>query len=273
MSKITIIGSGFVGSTTTYALMLHQIVDEIALIDINEKSVEAEVADIKHGFSNLSKTIIKKGTYQDCIDSQIIVVTAGVNRKPGETRLDLLAKNEKIIENIAICINAVGTNAIVIIVSNPVDILTYKMDKLLGFEKGQVFGTGCMLDSSRLICILAERFNVSVENVSGQVIGEHGDAQFILWDSVKINNEKVNLTDEEKAEIAQQVKQAGMKIILGKGRTHFGIASCVATLSKAIINDEDLETCVSLPLEKEETALSFPCRIGKNGAIVVGENF
>ncbi len=274
MSKISIIGAGFVGSTSAYALMLKEVADEIALIDINADLVAAEVADINQGFEGLSKTRLKSGTYADCKDSDLIVITAGLGRKVGESRLDLLNKNIKIMESIAEQINQTDTKAFVLVVSNPVDVLTNELAKMITAPVKGIYGSGCALDTSRLISVLADRFNEPVANIKGFVIGEHGDSQVVDWDSVKISglsiedycaSKNIPFTPADKEEIAEVVKKYGMTIISGKGRTNYGIGTSVCVISEALLKNKGSVLSVALPDAKAEAATSRPYKVDAQG--------
>lgn len=274
MSKISVIGAGFVGSTSTYALMLKEVADEIALIDINADLVAAEVADINQGFPFLSKTRIKSGTYDDCKDSDLIIVTAGLGRKVGESRLDLLNKNIKIMESIAEQINKTNTNAFVLVVSNPVDVLAYKLSKMITAPVKGVYSSGCALDTSRLISVLADKFNVKTEDLQGFVVGEHGDSQIVDWNSVKIcglsieeycASKGIPFKDDDKEEIAEIVKKYGMTIISGKGRTNYGIATSVCVISEAILKNKGRVLSVALPDDDIEATTSKPYIVDAKG--------
>ncbi len=274
MTKISVIGAGFVGSTGTYALMLKEVADEIALIDINADLVAAEVADINQGFMGLSKTRVKIGSYADCSNSDLIIVTAGLGRKIGESRLDLLNKNIKIMEEISAQINKTDTNAFVLVVSNPVDVLTYKLSKMITAPVKGIFGSGCALDTSRLISVLADKFNEPVDNIEGFVIGEHGDSQIVDWDSVKIcglpidkycASKEIKFTADDKQEIAEVVKKYGMTIISGKGRTNYGIGTSICMISEALLKNKGTLLSVALPDDTLETATSKPHIVDAKG--------
>lgn len=274
MTKISVIGAGFVGSTSTYALMLKEVADEIALIDINADLVAAEVADINHGFQGLSKTRVKAGSYADCTDSDLIIVTAGLGRKVGESRLDLLNKNIKIMESIAEQINKTKTNAFVLVVSNPVDVLTYKLSKMIKAPVKGVFGSGCALDTSRLISVLADKFHEPVDNIQGFVIGEHGDSQIVDWNSVKIcglsieeycASKNIPFNQDDKMQIAEVVKKYGMTIISGKGRTNYGIGTSVCMISEALLKNKGVVLSVALPDDTLEAATSKPYIVDAKG--------
>jgi L-lactate dehydrogenase len=267
MKKITVIGAGLVGATSVYSMMLKEIADEIALVDIDDNRSNAEVWDIRHGFPEVSKTIVKKGTYADCKDSDVIVITAGVARKVGESRNDLLLKNSKIMEGICTEIKNTNTNAVVIVVSNPVDVLANHAAKFLQMPQGQVFGTGCTLDTSRMVALLAERLNKPASSINAPVVGEHGDEQIVLWDEVTIDGKSANFSDTEKQELAEAVKRAGMTIIEGKGKTYYGIATTVCALAAAVLLDKPMKYAVSVPNKNEEKALSMLCTIAKQGIV------
>lgn len=267
MKKVTVIGAGLVGSTSVYAMMLKEIADEIALVDLDDKRSNAEVLDIRHGFAEVSKTVVKKGTYADCKDSDIIVITAGVARKVGESRNDLLLKNSKIMESICNEIKSTGTNAIVVVVSNPVDVLANHVAKFLQMPKGRVFGTGCTLDTSRMVALLADKLNKPVSSIVAPVVGEHGDEQIVLWDEVRVDGKPANFSEEEKKQYAEDVKRAGMTIIEGKGKTYYGIATTVCAIASAILLDHPMKYAVSVPDENAEKALSMVCTIAANGIV------
>lgn len=267
MKKITVIGAGLVGATSVYAMMLREIADEIALVDLDDKRSNAEVWDIRHGFPELSKTIVKKGTYADCANSDVIVITAGVARKVGESRNDLLLKNSKIMESICSEIKNTKTNAIVIVVSNPVDVLANHAAKFLQMPKGRVFGTGCTLDTSRMVALLADKFNKPTTAIYAPVVGEHGDEQIVLWDEVTIEGKKVDFSEAEKQELAEAVKRAGMTIIEGKGKTYYGIATTVCALATAVLLNRPAQYAVSVPDENAEKALSMLCTISGQGIV------
>lgn len=267
MKKVTVIGAGLVGSTSVYAMMLKEIADEIALVDLDDKRSNAEVLDIRHGFAEVSKTVVKKGTYADCKDSDIIVITAGVARKVGESRNDLLLKNSKIMESICNEIKSTGTNAIVVVVSNPVDVLANHVAKFLQMPKGRVFGTGCTLDTSRMVALLADKLNKPVSSIVAPVVGEHGDEQIVLWDEVTVDGKPANFSEEEKKQYAEDVKRAGMTIIEGKGKTYYGIATTVCAIASAILLDRPMKYAVSVPDENAEKALSMVCTIAANGIV------
>lgn len=276
--KVSIIGAGVVGSNIAYSLMLKNIADEIALIDVNEKLVYSEILDIKHGLGVLGETKIHVGSYDDIKDSNLIIITAGRNRKPHETRLDVLADNINIAKNIEENIKRCYKQGIVIVVSNPVDVITYQIYKVLELKRNLIFGTGCILDTSRFVFSIADYLNVGIKDVNGLVIGEHGDSQVCVWSQVyikgmhideycKLHNIKFNDTD--KLIIEKNVVNMGVEIIANKGKTHYGISTCTAHIADAVLNNKSIEASVSTCLNGEyglkDVSLSLPVVINKDG--------
>ena len=191
-SKVSIIGAGFVGASAAYNIAINQTVSEIVLIDVNHDKAMGEALDINHGLCHLEQMNIHAGDYSDCADSDIVVITAGLNRKPGETRLDLANKNIPIAKDITKNIMKNYRNAVIMVVANPADILTYLIQKWSGLPVGKVMGTGTALDSARFRFYLAQKLHVDVHNVHGYVIGEHGDAQIPLWSATQIAGQSVD---------------------------------------------------------------------------------
>lgn len=278
MSKISIIGTGVVGASVAYALMLKDIVDEIVLIDLNERLVESEIFDLKHGIASMGNLKIYSGKYEDIKDSDIILVTAGRSRKPHETRLNMAMENVNIARSIAYNIKKYYTKGIVLIVSNPVDIVTYQVSQILDLPSNLVFGTGCILDTSRLVMYIADYLGCDIKDVYGLVIGEHGDSQVVVWSKVTVCNmniykycelNNVRFNEEDKLAIEQCVTQMGTKIINGKGKTNYGIATCVCYIADAIINNYSIKVSVSSCLDGEyglsNVSLSLPSVVSGRG--------
>lgn len=184
--KVAIIGAGFVGSSIAYALALKDIAREIVLIDINKEKCEGEAMDIRHGLSSMGTVDLYAGDYSDCEDCDLIVITAGRNRKPGETRLDMANENIHIMKSVIDSIKKYYTRGCILIISNPVDVLTYKANEWMGLPNGVIFGTGCILDTSRFIRSIADYLNLNTGVINGYVIGEHGDGQVLLWSRVTV---------------------------------------------------------------------------------------
>lgn len=277
--KIAIIGAGYVGASIAYALMLRELADEIVLIDVNKEHAQGEALDIIHGISYMGACRIFQGDYADCHNCDIIIITAGKNRKYGQTRLDLAEDNSLIMENVVAQIRPFYNNAVVLVVANPVDILTYKVAKNLNAEKGKVLGTGCLLDTSRLVCRIADYVGLSSKNIQAMVVGEHGEHQLPLWSRVSVANSPIaeycEMLDipwnqQIRDKIMHQVKTMGAEIISRKERTHYGIATCVCYLVDTIMNNHPTVVPVSGVLEQEyagvkDIAISVPSIVGDGG--------
>lgn len=245
--KVTVIGTGAVGSAIAFGLNFIKGVQEVVLIDVNEAQMQGEALDISHGLKELSTTQTRVGTYEDCEDSEIIIITAGINRKVGQTREDLLEVNKGIVEDVMSNIRPFYKNSFVIVVSNPVDRLTAHIIDMDIVPQDKICGTGCMLDTSRCVSEIAKYLNVSIDKVYAFSIGTHGSAQQIMWDEVKIDgvpvaeyceNNNVEWNDEVKDRIHSSVTDMGATIISQKGRTQYGIAMATMHLVKALIRKE-----------------------------------
>ncbi len=276
--KISIIGTGFVGSTTAYALMMKELAREIVLIDINKKVSRGEILDIAHGLPSMGSGLIYDGDYSDAKDSDLIIIAAGRNRKEGETRLEMAEGNLSILKSVLENLAPHYTKGIILLISNPVDIITQKAIEWTGLPEGRVFGTGCLLDSSRFIRAIADYLSVNTELVHGMIVGEHGESQIPIWSMVTVSGIPIDeyckikgipFTLEDKQKIADTVRTMGADIISTKGKTHFGIATCVASLADAIINGRTTIATVSTILKGEygvkDVAISLPCIVSNNG--------
>lgn len=277
-SKVTIVGAGYVGASVVYALVLCNVCDEIVFVNRNVDKAKSEIDDIRHGFPFVGKTQVKVGNYCDCEDSQVIVIATGRNRKPGESRLDLAYENSNIVKANIDQIKEYYKNAVILIVTNPIDVITYKVSKWMNVPYGKVFGTGCILDSSRFVRQLADYFQVDISDVRATVIGEHGEGQVLLWSNVLIcgksiheyceNNNKI-WNEEIKMSIEDKVRNMGMSIIAHKGRTQYGIATCTADIINAILNNKMISVSVSSLIDGDfgiqGVSISLPVTIGING--------
>ena len=276
--KVAIIGVGFVGASIAYALTIRNLAREIVLIDIDHKKAEGEALDIQHGIPYMGISAVYAGDYSDTRDCDLIIITAGRNRRPGETRIDMVQDNSRIIKNVAESIKPFYTHGVILIVSNPVDILAFLCDAWMGLPRGRVFGTGCILDSSRFVSSVAEYVGLSTEVIKGTIVGEHGDSQIPIWSRLSIAGmpmeeycDTLGLTwgDIEKTNIANKVKNMGATIIANKGKTHYGIATCVCLIADAVLNQRLTIASVSSPLDGEYgitgVAMSLPSIIGVNG--------
>ena len=275
MSKISIIGAGSIGATTAFALLQKEVAREIV---INEEKALGEVLDLMHGSSLNSPCNVTLGALEDTKDSDIIIITAGVAQKPGETRLDLVDKNYKIFKSFVPTIAKLSPNAILLVVSNPVDILAYMTYKLSGFPKERVIGSGTVLDTTRLRSLLGKYFGIDGRIVQGYVLGEHGDSEFVPWSSLTIGNipikdfsEQLKIEWDEATEkvIADDVKNAAYEVINRKGATAFSVAAVLTRIVEAFLKDEKTVLSVSTLLNDylgvNNTYLSVPTIVGKNG--------
>ena len=276
--KVAIIGAGYVGSSIAYALTLKDVAREIVMIDIKQEKTKGEAKDIRHGLPGIGTADLYVGDYCDCADCDLIIITAGRGRKPGESRLDLTNNNVKIMKSVVESIQKYYTRGVLLVISNPVDILTYKAAEWMCLPNGMVFGSGCILDSSRFVRTIADYIGLSTGVINGYVVGEHGDNQVPVWSHVTVGGipiaeycEDAGLQwdDRIRAEIAQKTKVMGTEIISAKGRTHYGIATCVCQLADAIINMRPTIASVSSVLLGEhgcrEVALSVPSVVGPSG--------
>jgi L-lactate dehydrogenase len=276
--KVAIIGMGYVGSGIAYSLMIKDIAREIVFIDIKEQTVNAEMLDIRHGIPGMGSAKIICGDYKDIKDCDLIIITAGRNRNPDENRLDLAGDNVKTANDIAENIKKYYQQGVVLVVSNPVDITTYYVAKNLNLPKGRVFGTGCILDSSRLTNVIADYVNLDTEFISATIIGEHGGSQIPLWSNIKVAQipikkfcELTNIKFDEtiKSDMAKKVLDMGTEIIKGKGKTYYGISTCVCHIADAILNKRAITASVSTLLDGEyglsDLSLSLPSIIDQNG--------
>ena len=276
--KVAIIGSGYVGSSIAYALALRDIAREIAVIDINVKKADGEAKDIRHGIPSMGTADLYAGDYSDCRDCDLIVVTAGRGRKPGESRLDLISENVEVMRNVIDSIKEYYTNGVIMIVSNPVDILTLKATEWMGLPDGMVFGTGCVLDTSRFIRAVADYVGLSTGVISGYLVGEHGDSQVPVWSRVNVGSipiaeycedAGIEWNEEIRKQLAEKTKVMGADIINAKSRTHYGIATCVSYLADAVLNQRPTIASVCSVLRGEhgvrDVALSVPSVVGPAG--------
>lgn len=276
--KVAIIGCGFVGSSSAFALMQSGLFSEMVLIDADVNRAEGEALDISHGLPFAKPMKIYAGSYEDIADAAIVIVTAGAGQKPGETRLDLVKKNVEIFKSIIPEIAKQDFNGILLIVANPVDILTYVAAKLSKLPQGRVFGSGTVLDSARLKYLLGEHLDVDNRSVHAFIIGEHGDSEMAAWSSANVSGILLNdfcemrgyfKHEESMKKILEEVKNSAYEIIEKKHATYYGIAMSVRRICEAIIRDEKSILPVS-SIQKgeygiENVALSIPAIVGREG--------
>lgn len=280
-NKITVIGAGAVGSTIAYTLSNSAIASEIVLIDIVKGKAEGEAMDILQGTAFQEPINVCAGDYPDAVDSDIVIITSGVARKPGQTRIDLAQTNVNILKSITPQIVKYAPDAIYVIVSNPVDVLTYVFSKISGLPERQIIGSGTALDTARLRSKLSEKFKVAQKNVHGYVFGEHGDSSFTPWSVANIAGVKLEqylgsdiakkkgVTELDREEVEEYVHKSGGRIIANKGATNYAIAVSVSRLCRLILSPYESVTTVSTVLHGEygieNVAVSILTEIGPNG--------
>ncbi len=267
--KVIIIGCGNVGMSYAYALLNQRTsVTELALIDLDEKRVEGEVMDLNHCLAFAPSHIdIKVGNYEDCRDAQIVVIAAGANQAPGETRMDLIYKNSKIFKTIVTSVIDNGFKGIFLVATNPLDVMTYLTWKYSNFDASRVIGSGTSLDTARLKYLVGAKVGVNPKNVHAYVVGEHGDSEFVPWSNANIGlqNIKTFLKDEELVEICEEVKNAAYEIINRKGATYYGIGMCLVKITNAILGDENTILTVSNYDSHNDVFMGTPAIINSDG--------
>ncbi|MDP8298106.1 MAG: L-lactate dehydrogenase [Candidatus Orphnella occulta] len=277
--KIAIVGCGNVGSTFAFALSTSGIAREITLVDTNQERAKGESMDLNHGASFIKPVLISHSGYEGCEGADIVVITAGVGQKPGQSRLDLVENNISIFKEMIPAITKYSKDAILLVVSNPMDILTYVTQKISGLPKNRVMGSGTVLDSSRLRFLIGKHCNVDPRNVHAYIIGEHGDTELAVWSHASIAgmvlkeycplcNSKCNY-HMELDNIFNQVKNAAYEIISTKGATSYAIALALVRIVEAIIRDENSVLPISAYIEGyygiKDICLSIPSIINKEG--------
>lgn len=276
--KVGIIGAGSVGSATAFALIMRGVARKVVLIDMNEKKAQAEAMDIAHAAPFAFANKIKAGTYKDLEGCEVVIITAGANQKPGETRIDLLGRNVKIFESIIPQIVKAAPETTLLITSNPADIMTEVALKLSGFPRERVIGSGTILDTSRFRTLLGYHLGVSPKSIHANVLGEHGDSEVLVWSNGDAGTVQIEelarmvgkpFTPEVKAQIDDCVRNAAYKIIEGKGATYYGIAGALCRICQAITTNEYAILTVSSHHDDVEgvkdVCVSLPSVIGKRG--------
>ncbi|MGG1400551.1 L-lactate dehydrogenase [Bacillus salipaludis] len=278
VNRVALIGTGFVGSSYAFALLNQGITEELVLIDLNKEKAEGDAMDLNHGLPFApSHTKIWYGSYKDCDQADLVVITAGANQKPGETRLDLVEKNTRIFKGIVQEIMSCGFDGIILVATNPVDILTYAVWKFSGLPKERVIGSGTILDTARFRYLLGDYFSVDARNVHAYIIGEHGDTELPVWSHADIagisisewTKNKEGYTKDELNQIFLNVRDAAYQIIERKGATFYGIAMGLVRLTKAILQNENSVLTVSTYLDGEyghrDLYIGVPAVVNRNG--------
>ncbi|MEH7086166.1 L-lactate dehydrogenase [Neobacillus drentensis] len=284
VNRVALIGTGFVGSSYAFALLNQGITEELVLIDLNKEKAEGDAMDLNHGLPfSPSRTKIWFGSYQDCGQADLVVITAGANQKPGETRLDLVEKNTRIFKGIVDEIMASGFDGIFLVATNPVDILTYAVWKFSGLPKERVIGSGTILDTARFRFLLGDYFDVDTRNVHAYIIGEHGDTELPVWSNADIagtsisdwSKNKTGFKQTDLDQIFLNVRDAAYHIIERKGATYYGIAMGLVRLTKAILRDENSVLTVSTYLDGEygqnDIYIGVPAVVNREGVRQVVE--
>lgn len=278
--KVVVVGAGAVGTTYIYALLQTGMAEEIALIDVDKGRVEGEIMDLSHGLQFIPPVTVKAGEYADCADASMIVITAGAKQAPGQSRADLIRKNAGIVRAICTEIAKYPSDAVVVMVTNPVDTLTHVALESLGWPRQRVIGSGTVLDSARFKFMLSRHCGIDARNVHAYIIGEHGDSEVAAWSlshiaGISIENYcricKVCDYKEHHKHIAQQVRDSAYHIIDYKGSTFYGIGLSLVRISGAILRNENSVLTVSTLLQGEygirDVCLSVPCIVGENGVV------
>lgn len=276
--KVVLVGTGFVGMSMAYSMLNRGGVNELILIDIDKEKTKGEEMDLSHGLPFApQKMIIKAGDYNECKDAQIVVITAGVAQKPGQTRLELAETNTKIIKEITQNIMLSGFNGVIIVASNPVDLMTYVVSKVSGLPKNQVFGSGTVLDTARLRYIISDYLKVSSKNIHAYIMGEHGDSSFVPWDHAYVGCKKMkdimkdgNHPIEDLNKIHEDVVNAAYEIINKKKATYYGIGMALSKIVKSVLDNDNSILTVSTYLKdgqygQDDIFIGVPAIINSNG--------
>lgn len=277
-SKIVVVGAGNVGESVAFSLMLKEVASEIVMIDVDVDKAEGSAFDMEDATAFYSETTIRTGGYKECEDASIIIITAGIARKPGQTRLDLAKTNVSIAREITKGIMKHAVDPIIVVVSNPVDVVTCVVQETSGLPSNRVIGTGTTLDTARLRRLISEKCAVAITDVNAYVLGEHGDSQVPIWSRVTIGGEdlksyfKDSKIDANLDELAEVAKTSGATIIKKKGATFLGIAMCTAKICESIMRNENAVLPVAHVLDSkygdwEGAAISLPSVIGKDGIV------
>lgn len=273
-NKVTIIGAGMVGSTTAFSLIENNITQEIALIDVNKKLVASQVMDLQHSVPFSSYTSVKIGTYDDIKNSKVVVITAGASQRTGvQSRLELVSINARIIKEIMPKIFKANPDVIVVMVTNPVDVLTYQAIKMFPKKKNQIFGTGTVLDSARFRVILGRKLGVNPKSVHGYIVGEHGDSEVALWSLVEVGNVPIDkikkFSAKQKSKFFDEARNAAYAIIAGKQATYYAIGAGTADVVRAVLYDQKTVLPVSHLMDGQygikDICLSLPAVVGCDG--------
>lgn len=268
-NKVVVIGCGNVGMSYCYALLNQKTyVNEIVLVDLDTNRIDGEVMDLNHCLAySPSKINIKRGDYSDCKDAKIVMIAAGANQNPGETRMDLINKNSKIFKSIVESVMSSGFNGVFLVATNPLDVMTYLTYKYSKLPHNQILGSGTTLDTARLKYLISEKIGVSPKDIHAYVMGEHGDSEFVPWSNANIALKRLDfyLTKEEMKQIEDDVRNSAYEIINRKGATYYGIGMCLVRITNAILGDENVILSVSAFDKENDVYISTPAIINSKG--------
>lgn len=268
-TRVVVIGTGAVGSTTAYTLFLRERASELVLIDVNKEKALGEALDMNHGLPFTGGVKLWAGDYSDCKDADIIVIAAGSNQRPGETRIDLLQRNADIFDDIIRNIVKYNQNGIILVATNPVDILAYVTLKKSGFPVSRVIGSGTLLDTARFRYLIGQTKKINPRSIHAHIVGEHGDSELPLWSLANVAGVDLKLEENEKEDIFNRTKNAAYEIINAKGSTSYAIALALDQIITSILQDEGTVLTVSTLLDNyngvSEVYLGVPCIVDRSG--------
>ncbi|THF83532.1 L-lactate dehydrogenase [Cohnella fermenti] len=268
-TKIVVIGVGAVGATTAYTLLLRERADELVLIDANQAKARGDAIDMNHGMPFLGRTKVWAGSYEDCAGANIIIITAGAAQKPGESRIDLLKRNVGIFESIMTEVFKYNQDGILLIASNPVDIMSYFSWKKSQWPVHRIIGSGTLLDSARFRYLIGEELGIDPRSVHAHIIGEHGDSELPVWSLANIAGTRISFDEDQKDRIFRNTRDAAYEIISAKGATYYAIALALDRICTAILRDEGAVLNVSTLLQDyhgvSDVYLGVPCVVDRTG--------
>lgn len=281
--KVGIIGSGMVGATTAYALVMRGVGRELVLVDVNKDRSQAEADDILHAVPFSNPMTVRSGEYKDLEGSQVVIITAGANQKPGESRLQLLGRNAAILRQVIPSVLDAAPDAVLLMATNPVDVMTHMAARFAadrGLAPGRIFGSGTTLDTARFRALIGRHIGVDAQHIHGYVVGEHGDSEVLSWSLLSIGGipldeycriQPSDLCQSAREEIDRQVRQAAYAIIQGKGSTYYGIGSAIARIVEVILKDQRAILTICTPVEQvvgiQDVTVSLPYLIGGQGIL------
>jgi len=279
-TRVVVIGAGFVGSTAAYTMMLQGVSEEIVLVDVNKVKCDGEALDIEHALSFAPEARVWAGDYKDCAAADVVVVCAGINQKPGQTRLELARTNVKIISDVVKNVCKFTGDAVILMVTNPLDVLTYTALKVSGLPKNQVFGTGTTLDSSRFRYLLAKKYDMDPHSMGAYLIGEHGDSEVPVFSHANVMGENIkSLPEYDKNAAAAayvRTRDSAQEIICKKNATYYGIAAAISRIVRSILDDENHAYSVSSLMTGQygvkDVCISLPSIVGRSGIKRVLDN-